>query len=61
MYKCKKVKTHKGFVIAELIEGPDTGRYQLFTKDEWAYGHGFRSPEHDACSIKEAIEFIDCY
>ena len=54
----KKVRTYKGFVIA--LEKA-SGRYQLFTKEEWAYGHGCRYPEHDTCTIGEAIEFIDSY
>jgi hypothetical protein len=53
----KKVKAYKGFIIALDKEG----RYQLFTKDEWSYGAGFRYPEHDTCSIEEAKQFIDCY
>lgn len=52
-----KVKTYKGFVIALDKEG----RYQLFTKDEWKMGKGYRYPEHDTCSMKEAMEFIDDY
>jgi hypothetical protein len=53
----KKVKTYKGFVIALDKEGT----YHLFTKDEWSYGAGCRYPEHEAGSIEEAVEFIDCY
>jgi hypothetical protein len=53
----KKVKAYKGFIIALDKEG----RYQLFTKDEWSYGNGCRYPEHDTCTIAEALEFIDSY
>lgn len=51
----KKVKTHKGFVIAVRKDGI----YQVFTKDEWAYGEGLRYPEYDDCgSLQEAIDNI---
>lgn len=53
----KKVKQYKGFVIALDSES----RYQLYTKDEWSYGNGMRYAEHDACSIDEAKQWIDCY
>lgn len=55
--KLKKVKQYKGFIIAKDVYE----RYQLFLKDEWSMGKGFRYPEHDTCSIKEAKEFIDDY
>lgn len=52
-----KVKTYKGFVI-----GLDSnGRYQLYTKDEWSYGKGYRYAEHDTCTLDEAKQFIDSY
>lgn len=52
----KKVKMYKGYVIAVNKEGT---QYQVFTKEEWSYGEGFRYPEFDDCaSIKEAIENI---
>jgi hypothetical protein len=53
----KRVKAYKGFIIALDKEN----RYQLFTKEEWIMGAGCRYPEHDTCSIEEAIQFIDCY
>jgi hypothetical protein len=52
-----KVKQYKGFVIAIDKEG----FYQIFTKDEWSYGAGCRYPEHEAGTMKEAMEFIDSY
>lgn len=55
--KLKKVKTYKGFIIAEDHEK----RYQLYTKEEWSYGSGMRYAEHDVCSIKEGCEWIDDY
>lgn len=53
----KKMKTHKGFVIAY---GQDNF-YHVFTKEEWSYGEGFRYEEWEAGSIREAIDFIDSY
>lgn len=51
----KKVKSYKGFVIALDSDN----RYQLYTQEEWSMGKGYRYPEHDTCSIDEAIEFIN--
>jgi hypothetical protein len=53
----KKVKQYKGFIIALDAEK----RYQIFFKEEWIMGKGFRYADHDACSLNEAIEWIDCY
>lgn len=53
----KKIKQHKNFIIAMDKEE----RFQIFTKDEWSMGKGFRYAEHDACTVKEALEFIDDY
>lgn len=53
----KKIRQYKGFVIAEDSEK----RYQLFLKDEWSMGKGYRYAEHDTCTINEALEFIDDY
>lgn len=52
----KKIKTYKGFVIAQNKEF-----LFIYTKDEWNYGHGCRYWEHEACSMQEAIDFIDSY
>lgn len=52
----KKIKQYKGFVIAQ-----DKEFYHVFTKDEWSYGEGFRYPEIEAGSVKEAEDFIDSY
>ena len=52
-----KPTIYKGFRIVEL---PD-GRYEIYTKEEWILGKGYRYPEHDTCSIEEAREFIDDY
>lgn len=51
------VTTYKGFKIQEV----EPGLFFLFTAEEWAYGKGYRYPEHEAGSIEEAKEFIDCY
>jgi hypothetical protein len=48
---------YKGFVIALK---PD-GYYDIYTKEEWSYGHGMRYPEHEAGTIQEARDFIDSY
>ncbi|WP_188066675.1 hypothetical protein [Brevibacillus brevis] len=54
--------TYKGFKIQE---GTDitTGNqvFKVYTKEEWAYGEGFRSYEWEACTMQEAKEFIDSY
>lgn len=52
-----KVKQYKGFKIVMNHEE----RYDIFTKEEYSYGKGYRSAEHDAGSIEEAMEYIDCY
>lgn len=55
----KKIKTYKGFVIAQSTVDPN--EYAVFTKDEWSQGEGFRYPEIEAGSVKEAMDFIDSY
>jgi hypothetical protein len=55
----KKIRTYKGFVIAYDKE---TASYQVFTKDEWAYGKGYRTAEWEGCtSLAEAMQWIDSY
>lgn len=56
----KKVTSYKGFKIQEQEEDNHI-LYVVYTKDEWAYGNGFRSSEWEACSMKEATDFIDSY
>jgi hypothetical protein len=52
----KKVKAHKGYIIAVSKDGI----YQVFTKDEWSMGEGYRYPEYDDCgSLQEAIDNIN--
>jgi hypothetical protein len=53
--KMKRIKQHKGHVIALDKEG----RYQIFTKEEYAYGEGMRYPEWDAGSVEEAVQWIE--
>jgi hypothetical protein len=55
----KKVKTRKGFVIAECNEG--SYKYNVFTKEEWSYGAGYRWAEWECDDMQEAIDFIDSY
>ncbi len=52
----QKVATHKGMVIAFIAA---ENKYQVFTKDEWSMGEGFRYPEFDDCgSLQEAKDNI---
>jgi hypothetical protein len=61
--KLKKVKSMKGFVIAENVKPEEfEPRYQVFTQDEWSQGEGFRYAEFDdVSSIEEAIELVKNY
>jgi hypothetical protein len=58
----KKVKTYKGYIIAELNKKEQlekNTRYQVFSKDEWQYGENYRYAEFDDCgSIQECIDNI---
>lgn len=57
-----RTTTYKGFKIKEQLD-ITTQRpiFMVYTKEEWAYGHGFRFPEWEACSMQEARDFIDNY
>ncbi|CUH95858.1 hypothetical protein P22_1944 [Propionispora sp. 2/2-37] len=35
--------------------------YRCYAPEEWKYPPGIRLPEWDACSLQEAIDFIDSY
>lgn len=62
--KLKKIKTHKGWIIAENVKPEDEyeSKYQVFKKDEWEMGEGCRYAEFDDCgSIQECIDNIDSY
>ena len=54
----KKVQMYKGWVIAE---DKLTDTYYVFTKDEYSYGEGYRTPEFECCSIQECKDNIDSY
>lgn len=61
-----KTKTHKykGWTIKEVkkcVDGQEYTDFECYTADEWTYGEGFRTVEHEASSLQEAKEFIDCY
>jgi hypothetical protein len=53
----KKVKTLKGFVIA-LDTRAGYPMYPVYTKEEWGMGI-FRCYEWEACTMKEAEDFIN--
>ena len=61
----KKVKTYKGFVIAETNQQEQTEGYKdnfiVFKKDEWSMGEGLRYDEIECNTIDHCIEFIDSY
>lgn len=49
----KRVKVVNNHIIAQDKDG----LYSVFTKDEYAYGEGYRTPEHDGMeTIAEAEE-----
>lgn len=50
----RKVKTHKGYVIAVSKDG----YYHVFTKDEWSMPAAMRVVEWEAGSLEEAVEWI---
>ncbi|MFD3260871.1 hypothetical protein ACE3MQ_19945 [Paenibacillus lentus] len=58
----KRVTTYRGFKIRESIDYI-TGKpvFRVYTKEEWAYGSGFRCYEWEACSMQEARDFVDTY
>ena len=60
----KVIKRLNGMVIAELSEKEEKEsgyRYQVFTKDEWSQGKGYRYEEWQADNIDECIDFIESY
>jgi hypothetical protein len=52
----KKVRTYKDFVIA--INGVE---YFVFTKEEYSFGEGYRSPEFECGSVQECMDNINSY
>ncbi len=60
--KVKQYKAYKGFIIAESEDAvPGAYKFEVYTKDEWAMGSGYRTAEWEADNMKECKEFIDCY
>lgn len=53
--KERKHSTVKGMIIAEVTNDDKTITYSVYTKDEFSYGKGFRTPEFEGCEINEAI------
>jgi|GraSoiStandDraft_45_1057281.scaffolds.fasta_scaffold00994_12 hypothetical protein len=57
----KKIKQMNGFVIAELSEREKKNNsgysHLIFTLDEWKHGGPSKTPEHEADSLDEAIQF----
>lgn len=54
----KKVKVVNGLVIARWFNKSDAASgYQIFTKEEYAYGQGYRSQEWETSTLEEAIEW----
>lgn len=49
-----KTHTYKGFKIHEVND-----MFKVYTAEEWSYGKGFRCFEWEACSMKEAQDFIN--
>jgi len=57
MTSYKKHSAYKGWIIG--IAGTDN--YACFTKDEWSFGNGLRTPDWETDSLHEIKLFIDCY
>jgi hypothetical protein len=62
--KLKKKQVYKSWIIAENVKPEDEyePKFQVFKKDEWEMGEGYRCAEFDDCgSIQECIDNIDSY
>lgn len=46
---------YRGYVVAPS----EDGTYDIYTREEWSYGKGYRYPEWNVGSPQEAKEFID--
>lgn len=57
----KKVTTYKGFKIVENIDLTGKPIFKVYTKEDWANVEGVRCYEWEACSMKEATDFVDLY
>ena len=53
-----KTFKYKGFVC---YWNKEEERYELYSKEEWGYGKGYRTPEWDAGTVDECKEWIDGY
>jgi hypothetical protein len=51
-------ETYKGFVLGYK---PCGNIIEIYTKEEWMQGKGYRYVEHEAGTKQEAIDFIDSY
>lgn len=52
-----KTEKHKGFTLGYKSEN----EIEIYTKEEWSQGRGYRYPEHEAGTKEEAIDFIESY
>jgi len=55
-----KFKVVKGMVISKVIIG-EAIWFNVYTKDEWSMGNGFRTPEFEGCILDEAISQAENY
>ncbi|MNB79519.1 hypothetical protein D3C75_262540 [compost metagenome] len=57
-----KVTNYKGFKIMEDMDYiTKKPTFQVYTKEEWSNSAVFRSSEWEACSMKEATDFVDLH
>ncbi|HML88957.1 MAG TPA: hypothetical protein PKA28_10970 [Methylomusa anaerophila] len=61
----RKIQKYKGWTIRQGTETSADGAehviYQCYTPKEMQYPASIRSAEWTACSLREAIDFIDSY
>lgn len=57
----KKIKEHKGYVIAEnpKIDDVNSYPYYVYTKEEWSFGEGCRYYEFECESIQECLDNLE--
>lgn len=56
----KKVKSLKGFVIADT-NGNSSYKFHVYSKEDWSMGEGYRWAEWECDNLQEAIDFITYY
>ncbi|MFD3261839.1 hypothetical protein ACE3MQ_24885 [Paenibacillus lentus] len=57
-----KVTTYKGFKIVEGVDyNVQLPVFTVYTAYQWKLPKPVREYEWEACSMKEATDFIDCY